>query len=543
MKRFRRDSLLFGYALAVYLFAALFVPYFLCFAGGRAIGPALRRDASAAVGRYEVGVDVALFVMFALSHSLMARPWFKGWVQRILPAAAVRSTYVLCTCATLTALVALWSPLPPHVWEATDPFARALSDLLFGCGFVLTYAATLSLGHTELLGLAAAWRSFAGLPEPPAALHRHGPYRWIRHPLMVGLLFVFWSAPSMTGDRLLFAVAMTAYAALGTRLEERDLLALHREEFRRYRGSVPAVLPRSRDAIDDRSGRHRRTHSVRIAGGARDRGTDHAAHARPASTPFDFESAHEVFWYDLSVFKTVVLDAYTAISPPLERFIADRTSAVLPRVEDPELANRARRLIGDETAHAAQHERSMAILVAQGFDVAPLKRSVWAVLSRVFEPLLTRAAEPILGPAFGLAVVAGLEHWTTLLAEMNLAPDGGHHTASEMNRLFSWHATQELEHRSVAFDLFGAFSHSETMRLMGFLVASVVFATASAIGSAVLLAQVRRLTPRTVLRDAASFFLTRERVLVRGAGHFAAYLRPGFHPERPNAPHRTRAWA
>jgi len=245
---------------------------------------------------------------------------------------------------------------------------------------------------------------------------------------------------------------------------------------------------------------------------------------------FDFESEHEIFWYDLSAFKTLVLDAYTVLSPEIERFMIARIRAALPRVEDADLARRAWGLVAQESTHAAQHERSIRVLVAQGFEVAPLQRFVSGLLARVFDPLFGRVVEPILGASPGLAVVAGVEHWTALLAEVSLRGDRGQYPDSEMKRLFHWHAAEELEHRSVAFDLLQAFSRNPVMRVTGLLIASLMVSALSAIGVAVLLVQVRRLTPGAVLRDAVSYLLTRERILVHGAWRFLAYLRPGFHP-------------
>lgn len=514
-----QHAALLGYALAVYGYAALLVPYFLCIAGGRIAGPGLGGSGTAS---HALAVDGALLVLFAVPHSVMARPWFKGWLRRVVSEATLRSTYVLVTCVTLTALVALWSPWSEPVWEVTHSLGWALSNLVFACGFVLTYAAALALGHADLLGLTPAWRSFQDCPEVPAILQRRGPYRWVRHPLMLGLLLIFWSAPSMTVDRLLFAVAMSVYAALGTWLEERDLLAVHGDDFCSYRRRVPALLP-SRKALPHQARADEEDHEV-----------------TPRTVGFDFESEHEPFWYDLSVFKTLVLDAYTIVFAEIERFTSNRVRAAIPRIEDAQLARRARSLIAQEATHAAQHESSIRILIAQGFEVAPLQRLVSALLAGGLEPLLARVVEPRLGPSFGLAVVAGVEHWMAVLAEVSLEGDPTQHQDSEMKRLFSWHAAEELEHRAVAFDLFRSFSRSEVMRVAGFLVASLVVLSCSSLGAIVLLAQVRHLTPRGLLEDAVSYLLTRERILIRGTGRFLDYLRSGFHPESLNVPQLAR---
>jgi protein-S-isoprenylcysteine O-methyltransferase Ste14 len=187
-------------------------------------------------------VDMGLLTLFALQHSVMARPAFKRRLTSVVSPAVERSTYVMASSMALILLFWQWQPLGGVVWEVEHPVGRALLYGGFGVGWALVLTATFVINHFDLFGLRQTWRHFRGLPQKP--LHFVTPmlYRIVRHPLYVGWLLAFWSTPTMTLTHLLFAAVTTAYILVAIQLEERDLIDAH-PEYTVYRRQVPMLVP------------------------------------------------------------------------------------------------------------------------------------------------------------------------------------------------------------------------------------------------------------------------------------------------------------
>jgi protein-S-isoprenylcysteine O-methyltransferase Ste14 len=190
-----------------------------------------------------LGFDMLLLGIFAVQHSVMARPWFKRAWTRIVPEPAERSTYVLFSSVALIALFAFWQPLGGTVWNIEHPVIRMLMYLLFGLGFVIVLIASFLINHFDLFGLRQVWLYLIGRPYTNLSFRTPLFYKYVRHPLYVGWLLAFWFTPTMTGAHLLFAAATTAYILMAIRWEERDLTAFHGDKYSRYRESVPMLLP------------------------------------------------------------------------------------------------------------------------------------------------------------------------------------------------------------------------------------------------------------------------------------------------------------
>jgi protein-S-isoprenylcysteine O-methyltransferase Ste14 len=188
-------------------------------------------------------IDVALLGIFAVQHSVMARPWFKRMWTRVVPEPAERSTYVLFSSLALIALFAFWQPLGGTVWNIENPAGRQLMYGLFGLGFGLVLVATFLINHFDLFGLRQVWLYLVGQPYTQLSFRTPLFYKYIRHPLYVGWLMAFWFTPTMTGAHLLFAIMTTAYIAAAIRWEENDLLVAHGERYAHYRESVPMLVP------------------------------------------------------------------------------------------------------------------------------------------------------------------------------------------------------------------------------------------------------------------------------------------------------------
>lgn len=193
-------------------------------------------------------IDLGLVAMFAAQHSVMARSGFKAWLTRTVPPTAERSVYVLASSLALTALCLLWQPLPMVVWQAETAIGSALGLGGFAAGVGLVLVATFLIDHFDLFGLKQVWRGFVGRALPRTPFVTPWLYTLVRHPLYVGWIVTFFATPVMTAGHLLFAAAMSAYILAAIPLEERDLEALHGDDYRLYKLRVPKLMPWPRRA-------------------------------------------------------------------------------------------------------------------------------------------------------------------------------------------------------------------------------------------------------------------------------------------------------
>ena len=205
-----------------------------------------------------LAVNLALLSIFAVQHSVMARPAFKRLLTRVIPKSIERSTYVLASSAALILLFWQWRPLGGVIWDVQNGIGRALLVAGFAFGWTLVLVTTFVINHFDLFGLRQTWRAFRGQTPAQVGFATPFPYWIVRHPLYVGWLFAFWSTPTMTVTHLLFAVVTTAYILVAIQLEERDLMSAH-PEYAEYRRQVPMIVPalRSSEASPDlaRAGR------------------------------------------------------------------------------------------------------------------------------------------------------------------------------------------------------------------------------------------------------------------------------------------------
>jgi protein-S-isoprenylcysteine O-methyltransferase Ste14 len=228
-------------ALSYAVFLATFV-YSIGFVGDLAVPKTI--DSPAGSGGWEaIVVDLALLGLFAVQHSVMARPAFKRWWTRLVPPAVERSTYVLLSSLLLALLFAAWRPLGTTVWDLRGTGAGIVLLATYGLGWILVLVSTFMISHFELFGLTQAWRRLREQPEPPAAFVERFLYRFVRHPIMLGFLVAFWSAPAMSAGHLVFAIMTTGYILVGVQLEEHDLRRTLGAAYERYRARVPMLVP------------------------------------------------------------------------------------------------------------------------------------------------------------------------------------------------------------------------------------------------------------------------------------------------------------
>ena len=238
---FARLLILF-YAIVSYAVFFVSTLYAMGFVGNFRVPKSIDSGGPASPGE-AIGIDLLLLGIFAVQHSIMARPAFKQWWNKVLPAACQRSTYVLLSSLILLLLFWQWRPIPIQVWQV-DGIAASLLIGVYWLGWLMVLASTFMIDHFDLSGLRQAFFALRGTQPPAQPFKTPLLYKVVRHPLMLGLLLAFWATPEMTAGHLLFAIMNTAYILVGLQFEERDLIAEFGTPYQQYRRRVPMLLPR-----------------------------------------------------------------------------------------------------------------------------------------------------------------------------------------------------------------------------------------------------------------------------------------------------------
>lgn len=189
-------------------------------------------------------INLGLLALFGVQHTVMARQGFKSAINKIIPEAAERSTYCVLTVVLIGLFAMYWQPLPGALWHVeAGTAAYVLTGIsLAGWGF-LAFSSFL-VDHFDLFGLRQVWLNWRGVPYTPVPMKSPALYKWLRHPMMLGILIGIWSTPSMTWGHFMFATGITAYILVGIAYEEKDLVRSLGDDYRRYQDETPALIPR-----------------------------------------------------------------------------------------------------------------------------------------------------------------------------------------------------------------------------------------------------------------------------------------------------------
>ena len=233
-------ALLYG-IISYLVFFVTFV-YTIGFVGNLFVPKSINSEGSGSLAR-SLFIDVVLLSLFAIPHSVMARPRFKRWWTRIVPQVVERSTYVLFSSLLLAFLCWQWQPIAYVVWEVRNPVGRAVLQVLFWMGWAIVVLSTFLISHFDLFGLRQVYLHQVSQPSKDSDFRTPGLYKLVRHPLMLGFIIAFWSTPKMTFGHLIFAVGTTTYILIALQFEERDLVRIHGNAYESYRDRVSMLLP------------------------------------------------------------------------------------------------------------------------------------------------------------------------------------------------------------------------------------------------------------------------------------------------------------
>lgn len=232
----------FTYGLIAYAAFLIAILYAIGFVGSFVVPKNINSGTAGPIG-ISILINAFLLALFAIQHTIMARPGFKKWWTQITPVQIERSTFVLIASLILLLLYWQWRPMPTVLWSVDNAVGKSILVAINLLGWALVFYSSFLIDHFDLFGLRQVYLYLVGKEYTHPIFRKISLYKRIRHPLMLGFLLAFWSTPLMSLGHLLFSGLTTAYIFIGIQFEERDLLQHLGEDYTRYRKETPMVLP------------------------------------------------------------------------------------------------------------------------------------------------------------------------------------------------------------------------------------------------------------------------------------------------------------
>ncbi len=236
----RAFVMLYG-VVSYFLFFGVFV-YFIAFVGDFFVPKTLSSEVGMGTS-YALLINVGLMLLWGIQHSVMARGAFKDAIARVIPHQIERSTYVAVSAIVLAILMYYWQPMEGIVWRVENPLMQLVLWACFASGWALIFLSTFLTDHFDLFGLRQTWLYFVRKSYTPVKFSQRLFYRWIRHPMMLGLLIAFWALPIMTTGHLVFSIGMSIYVLIGIYFEERSLAKSIGPAYEEYQDRTAKVIP------------------------------------------------------------------------------------------------------------------------------------------------------------------------------------------------------------------------------------------------------------------------------------------------------------
>lgn len=238
-----KKSIIFFYGIVAYLIFLIAFVYAIGFLGNIIVPKSIDSGTETTL-LSSIVVNIVLLSVFALQHSIMARPAFKKWVVTIISPAIERSTYILLSSLTLLLIYWQWQPITTIVWEVKNEMVSIVLKTIFFLGWLIVLLSTFMINHFELFGLAQIFDNLKNIQTPNPKFQTNYLYKIVRHPIMLGFIIAFWATPIMTVGHLLFTIVTTIYILMAVKyLEEKDLRKFIGERYETYQKEVPMVIP------------------------------------------------------------------------------------------------------------------------------------------------------------------------------------------------------------------------------------------------------------------------------------------------------------
>jgi hypothetical protein len=256
----------------------------------------------------------------------------------------------------------------------------------------------------------------------------------------------------------------------------------------------------------------------------------------PRNRTHALERALSRDWFGDHPFKTAWFNAMSMTFPLGEKFFIDSVRHFAERIDDPKLQEDIRGFCGQEGFHRREHDRyNRALCELRGYDHDYLEGRLEKSIARSYR---------FLSPMDRLAITAALEHITAIMAESSLSEGSPMREVAdpEMRALWDWHAAEEMEHKSVALDVYRAVGGSEKLRRRVMRQATFFLLTDILVGMVHMLRRDRKLWNLAVWRDGWRFLLGDNGVLRRIWPAYKEYFREGFHPWQRDTRPLLDAW-